>query len=452
MLHTEKSRESCSSDSDCYQIKCVLEEFVARLDDRDEGMARCTAAAATQRNTVIRAPNRLQVCSWDPLTCWNFSSGSMADATISVTPRWNTRMYGLACAKKNAGSSVLNDQQCLSGKCKGAIAAVTGSRSRLLHMHGRDRGMLHFEKSRGRAAARTPIATTKMCAGGVCCILNDGGTGWPTARSALAATLEYSAPNVHKLRRVCIWDPVDGYFHLHGRCDDCDLVGIRSEWMDCYARRRMLELACSNDQCLSGLCAQNNYCCDCDAATADESGECCSFCTGQRNLQRARRTATCPSGQCLNDTYVGGSPVSSGQSPAGNNNSSAGKNNSSACSSTKLLAAGGDNITYYGDYTIHTFTSNGTFQVTHAGLTSVELLVVGGGGGRDNRHGGGGGGQVQYTDARAVTTRSYTVTVGAGGGAAASSNSCESAQVPGGNSAFDDLVSIGGGSGTCAWW
>ena len=111
-------------------------------------------------------------------------------------------------------------------------------------------------------------------------------------------------------------------------------------------------------------------------------------------------------------------------------------------------AGGGENITYYGEYTIHTFTSNGTFQVTHAGPTSVELLVVGGGGGRDNRRRRWWG-QVQNTDGRAVATQSYTVTVGSGGGAAASSNSCEIAQGPGGNSTFDDLVSIGGGSGTC---
>ena len=249
---------------------------------------------------------------------------------------------------------------------------------------------------------------------------------------------------------------------LHGRCDDiCDTSLEYESGMDglACAPKKNAGTWCSNhQQCRSGLCAQNNYCCDCDAVAADESGECCSYCTPGSGTCAARSpTATCPSGQCLNDTSVGGSPVSSGQSPAGNNNSSAGKNNSSAgknnssgCSSTKLLAAGGDNITYYGDYTIHSFTSNGTFQVTHAGLTSVELLVVGGGGGRDNRYGGGGGGQVQYTDARAVTTRSYTVTVGAGGGAAASSNACESAQETGGNSAFDDLVSIGGGSsGTC---
>ena len=191
--------------------------------------------------------------------------------------------------------------------------------------------------------------------------------------------------------------------------------------------------------------APNNICCNCDAATADGNGECCTFCaSGTGNC--TRREASCRTGQCLNDTIGGFSPVSGGQSPA-NNSSPAGNNNSSGCSSSKLLATGG-NITYYGDYTIHTFTSSGTFRVTNANLVSVDVLVVGGGGGRTAQWGGGGGGAVQKFDGRAVTKRSYTVTVGAGG-PPTTGPTCRDG-VPGGNSSFDYLVANGGGSGTCS--
>ena len=119
----------------------------------------------------------------------------------------------------------------------------------------------------------------------------------------------------------------------HGKCDDiCDASLEYDSGMyglECAPKKNAGTWCSNHQQCRSGLCAQNNYCCDCDAATADESGECCSFCTPGSGTCAARSpTATCPSGQCLNDTYVGGSPVSSGQSSAGNNNSSAGKNNS----------------------------------------------------------------------------------------------------------------------------
>jgi hypothetical protein len=106
---------------------------------------------------------------------------------------------------------------------------------------------------------------------------------------------------------------------------------------------------------------------------------------------------------------VGNSPVSGGQSPAVNNSSPAGNNNSSGCSSSKLLATGGNAITYYGDYTIHRFTSSGTFRVTNANLVSVDVLVVGGGGGGFEYYGGGGGGgQVVNRTGRAVDQAGHT--------------------------------------------
>src|SRR6056300_605883 len=61
------------------------------------------------------------------------------------------------------------------------------------------------------------------------------------------------------------------------------------------------------------------------------------------------------------------------------------------------FSATGGTITTSGNYTIHTFTSSGTFQVT-AGSKNIEVLVVagGGGGGGDNSGAGGAGGLIYY--------------------------------------------------------
>ena len=96
----------------------------------------------------------------------------------------------------------------------------------------------------------------------------------------------------------------------------------------------------------------------------------------------------------------------------------------------------GGTITYDGDYTVHTFTSNGTFY-TPVGITTDTLAVAGGGGG-GSYGGGGGGGGVRYTPDRALPSGAYAITVGAGGVASAN----------GGNSQFHgDPVAIGGGRG-----
>ena len=110
--------------------------------------------------------------------------------------------------------------------------------------------------------------------------------------------------------------------------------------------------------------------------------------------------------------------------------------------------ATGGAITISGDYTIHTFTSSGTFDVTGSG--EVEVLVVGGGGSggnhsNTNANGGGGGGGVIYNPAYAVATGGYTVTVGAGG--AAIPNATNSIGNNGANSVFGTLTAIGGGGG-----
>ena len=81
---------------------------------------------------------------------------------------------------------------------------------------------------------------------------------------------------------------------------------------------------------------------------------------------------------------------------------------------TLATDATGGTITYSGGYTIHTFTSSGTFSPTGAG--NVEVLVVGGGGGSGVSYGaGGGGGGLTYNSSYAVTAGAVTVTVGTGG-------------------------------------
>ena len=84
-----------------------------------------------------------------------------------------------------------------------------------------------------------------------------------------------------------------------------------------------------------------------------------------------------------------------------------------------FIVATGGTITTDGDYKVHTFTGSGLFEVT-SGSGNVWYLIVagGGGGGRrgvNNGGAGGGGAGGLLTNAvydYAVTTGSYTVTVG----------------------------------------
>ena len=102
-------------------------------------------------------------------------------------------------------------------------------------------------------------------------------------------------------------------------------------------------------------------------------------------------------------------------------------------------AALGGTISVDGDYTVHTFTSDGTFTPYRAG--DVDYLVVAGGAGGEV--GGGGAGGVLYDASHAVTAQAYTITVGAKGeGATATDNSTN-----GGNSVFDTKTAVGGGAG-----
>ena len=110
---------------------------------------------------------------------------------------------------------------------------------------------------------------------------------------------------------------------------------------------------------------------------------------------------------------------------------------------SSIFNASGGTKTTFGGYTIHAFTSSGTFTPAAAGL--VDILVVGGGGGsNDGRFsnegtwdGGGGAGGLRYLTSQTVTAQAYTITIGAGGGKGAN----------GGNSSGLGITSLGGGYG-----
>ncbi|MHC1716651.1 MAG: LamG domain-containing protein [Candidatus Dojkabacteria bacterium] len=107
--------------------------------------------------------------------------------------------------------------------------------------------------------------------------------------------------------------------------------------------------------------------------------------------------------------------------------------------------AQGGTVTTSGEYTIHTFTSSGTFTASASG--SVEALVVGGGGGGGHGSsaagaGGGAGGLKEGT--YSVPSGSTTITVGTKG---AGSTSAASYGGDGGASSIGSIVSVSGGGG-----
>jgi hypothetical protein len=110
---------------------------------------------------------------------------------------------------------------------------------------------------------------------------------------------------------------------------------------------------------------------------------------------------------------------------------------------TTIRSGSGGNISYYGPYTIHTFTGSATFTPSFTGPVEV-LVVAGGGGGGFDFGGGGGAGGLLYTSAYGVSSGTgITVTIGAGGAGAPPAGQSTS----GGNSAFGGLTAIGGGGG-----
>ena len=108
---------------------------------------------------------------------------------------------------------------------------------------------------------------------------------------------------------------------------------------------------------------------------------------------------------------------------------------------TSSLTATGGTITTSGLYTIHTFTSSGTFIPSNTG--AVDILIIGGGGGGGNALGGGGGaGGVYYATGFTVSALSYAITIGAGGVGLSSG-----AGGSGANTTAFSVNALGGGGG-----
>ena len=122
-----------------------------------------------------------------------------------------------------------------------------------------------------------------------------------------------------------------------------------------------------------------------------------------------------------------------------------------------IAVATGGTITTDGDYKVHSFTSNGTFEVTSitntdptltgAATAEIEYLIIAGGGAGaadgSTTNGNGGGGAGGYIPGSALlTAQTYAVVVGAGGVGALSANA-----VTGGDSSFNSITADGGGGG-----
>ena len=119
--------------------------------------------------------------------------------------------------------------------------------------------------------------------------------------------------------------------------------------------------------------------------------------------------------------------------------------------SNQYMVATGGTITTDGDYKIHSFTSDGTFNVTFLGIIeTVQYLVVAGGGGGGGQCSGGGGAGGLLTDTDLTLTKtSYSIVVGDGGTAGTGANvgtgSYDNHGGNGGNSSFHTVIAIGGG-------
>lgn len=116
------------------------------------------------------------------------------------------------------------------------------------------------------------------------------------------------------------------------------------------------------------------------------------------------------------------------------------------------MAATGGTVTQSGGYTIHTFTSGGALNVTHAGTVDVLVIGAGGGGGGGNSTqcvmgGGGGAGGYVYQTGVSLAAQSYTVVAGIHGAAGTGGFNVLSSGTSGTASTFDGISAAGGGGG-----
>jgi hypothetical protein len=108
------------------------------------------------------------------------------------------------------------------------------------------------------------------------------------------------------------------------------------------------------------------------------------------------------------------------------------------------LVASGGTVATSGAYTVHTFTTSGSFTISSNPTNkTLEILIVAGGGGGGGGHagGGGGGGGLISSTAVSATSGTYTITVGGGG------TGGSGPPLAGSNSSAFGSTAIGGGRG-----
>ena len=81
---------------------------------------------------------------------------------------------------------------------------------------------------------------------------------------------------------------------------------------------------------------------------------------------------------------------------------------------TNVTASGGT-VTTVGGYNYHTFTADGTFEVSGGSLDVEYLIVAGGGGGGEGSNGGGGGAGGYVPISTSLAPGTFPVVIGAGG-------------------------------------
>lgn len=123
----------------------------------------------------------------------------------------------------------------------------------------------------------------------------------------------------------------------------------------------------------------------------------------------------------------------------------------SSIKTQRIVATGGDEILYNGEWKIHRFNSSNSFVLTSFIGSNLEidyLIVAGGGGGGANMGGGGGGGGA-LSGSTTLSTGTYSIVVG-GGGSGAPAGTGTHPTTPGtngSNSSFNGMIAYGGGYG-----
>ena len=202
---------------------------------------------------------------------------------------------------------------------------------------------------------------------------------------------------------------------------------------------------CTSTFCVDGVCCNNactgSLCQTCGADSIAGAGTCgpANATSDPDNECTASSASTCDGNNAVE--------VADGNCSGGPDYSC--KKTFTACLLDSAPGTGGT-ITYSGEYTIHKFTSNGTF-VPPSNVAVEYAVVAGGGGGGSSAVGGGGGAGGMLTGNYAVPGMGagYSVTIGQGGNGGGSASSVDGS--PGGNSSIIggdvSIIAVGGGGG-----